>query len=228
MKTAVTGATAGRIAHGMGLLGNDPALLDPETESDLIDLMERTGPLGLVHIGPDEPKAMLSYAEQCRELGLEFSADPTGLEGGEAAEFIGGAKFLVTSQSGYHFLQATTSLSDDQILERVRVRVITEDAEGVEIAGHDMDRVRVSIARGGETVDPSGVDEAFTAGLLSALGWGMPLRRGAEIGGVMAVVALESVGPTGYAVNPVDFVRRLEESYGAAAAAEASAYLLPE
>ena len=56
----------------------------------------------------------------------------------------------------------------------------------------------------------------------------MGLRRAAEVGSQMTALALESVGPQGYAVNPVEFVHRLEQSYGPAAAAEASAYLLPE
>ncbi|WP_100446956.1 carbohydrate kinase family protein [Glycomyces xiaoerkulensis] len=227
MKTAVTGSTAPEIAYGIRRLGGEPITLE-SGETDLIDVMERTGPLGLVHIGADEPKAMLSLAEQCRELDLEFSADPTGLEGGEAVEFIGGAKFLVTSTEGYQFLQATTGLDDDGILSEVRVRVTDEDAEGVEIAGHDMDGSRVPVARAREPIDPAGVHEAFTAGLLACLGWGMSLRRAAEVGGQLGVIASESVGTRYYSVNPVEFVQRLEESYGAAAAAEASAYVVPD
>nr|WP_277605541.1 PfkB family carbohydrate kinase [Glycomyces sp. L485] len=171
---------------------------------------------------------MLSYAEQCRDLGLEFSADPGTLEGADAAEFIDGAKFLVTSRDRYEFLQATTGMADDDILAAVRVRVTTEDTDGVEIAGHDMDRQRVPIARAREVIDPSGVPEAFRAGLLAGIGWGMPLRRAAEIGSQLAALAAESVGAAAYTVNPAEFVHRLDESYGAACAAEASAYLLPE
>ena len=240
MQTAVTGRDAGDIVYGMARLGRQAAAVEsgvmriPGSESvalgepDLIGVMEHTGPLGLVHIGPEDPKSMLAYAEQCRDLGLEFSADPAGLEGGEAAEFIDGAKFLVSGRAEYEFLQATADLGEDEILSRVRVRITALDQEGVEIAGHDMDRIRVPVARAREVIDPAGADSAFTAGLLSALGWGMPLRRAAEIGGQLATVALESVGSRGYSINPVEFVRRLEESYGPACAAEASAYLVPE
>ena len=86
----------------------------------------------------------------------------------------------------------------------------------------------LTLVRGGDTIDPAGAGDAFTAGLLAGLGWGMGLRRAAEVGSQMTALALESVGPQGYAVNPVEFVHRLEQSYGPAAAAEASAYLLPE
>ncbi|GAB3644550.1 carbohydrate kinase family protein [Glycomyces tarimensis] len=229
MKTAVTGSTAAVIGHGMSQLGQPSVVLDPSSaEFDLIEVMERSGTLGLIHIGADDPKVMLSYAEQCRDLGLEYSADPGALDGADAAEFVTGAKFLVTSEDGYQFLQGTTGLADDEILERVRVRVTTVDAEGVEIVGHDMDRQRVPLARAREVIDPSGVSDAFRAGLLAGLGWGMPLRRAAEIGSQLAAIAFESVGATGYTVNPAEFVHRLEESYGAACAAEASAYLLPD
>ncbi|WP_199034983.1 PfkB family carbohydrate kinase [Glycomyces salinus] len=240
MQTAVTGLDAGDIVYGMSRLGRDAAALEPGAvlthgsvsvavdNPDLIEVMERTGPLGLIHIGPEDPKAMLYYAEQCRDLGLEFSADPAGLEGDEAAEFISGAKFLVTGQAEYEFLKASAGLDEDEVLSKVRVRITTLDQDGIEIAGHDMDRVHVPVARAREVIDPAGATAAFKAGLLSALGWGMPLRRAAEIGGQLTTVALESVGTTGYSINSVEFVRRLEESYGPACAAEASAYLLPE
>jgi adenosine kinase len=227
MKTAVTGSTAEAVGHGMSRLGQTPVVLDGE-ELDLIEVMERGGTLRLVHIGPAEAKAMHAYADQCRDLGLEFSADPGDLEGDEAVEFLTGAKFLVTSQDRYQLLQATTGLSDDEILERVRVRFTTLDQDGVEIAGHDMDRIRVPFARAREIIDPAGAADAFAAGLLAGLGWGMGLRRAAEVGSQLTTLALESVGPQSYAVNPVEFVHRLEQSYGPAAAAEASAYLLPE
>jgi sugar/nucleoside kinase (ribokinase family) len=243
IKTAITGTTADAVGHGLARLGQAPLVLDGD-ELDLIEVMERGGTLGLIHIGPGEAKAMHAYADQCRDLGLEFSADTGDLEGEEAVEFLTGAKFLVTSQDRYHLLQATTGLSDDEILERVRVRVTTMDQDGVEIAGHDMDRVRVPFARAREIIDPVGVRvpfarareiidpvggrEAFTAGLLAGLGWGMGLRRAAEVGSLLTAIALETVGPQGYALNPADFVQRLEQSYGPAAAAEASAYLLPD
>lgn len=227
MKTAVTGTTAEAVGHGMSRLGQAPVVLDGE-ELDLIEVMERGGSLGMIHIGPGEAKAMHAYADQCRDLSLEFSADTGELEGDEAVDFLTGAKFLVTSQHRYQLLQATTGLSDDEILERVRVRVTTLDQDGVEIAGHDMDRIRVPFARAREIIDPAGAGDAFAAGLLAGLGWGMGLRRAAEVGSQMTALALETVGPQGYALNPVEFVHRLEQSYGPAAAAEASAYLLPE
>lgn len=227
LKTAVTGTTADAVGRGMGQLGQAPVVLDGE-ELDLIDVMERGGTLGLIHIGPGEAKAMHAYADQCRDLGLEFSADPGDLEGDEAVDFFTGAKFLVSSKDRYQLLQATTGLSDDEVLARVRVRVTTLDHDGVEIAGHDMDHVRVPSPRAREIIDPAGAGEAFTAGLLAGLGWGMSLRRSAEVGSQLTALALETVGPQGYAVNPVEFVHRLEQSYGPAAAAEASAYLLPD
>ncbi|THV24580.1 PfkB family carbohydrate kinase [Glycomyces paridis] len=227
MKTAVTGTTAETIGLGMSRLGQAPVVIGAD-ELDLIEVMERGGTLGLVHIGPGDAKAMHAYADQCRDLGLEFSADPGDLEGGEAAEFVAGAKFLVTDRERHQVLLASTDLSDDELLERVRVRVTTLDQDGVEIAGHDMERVRVPFPRVREIIDPAGAGEAFAAGLLAGLGWGMSVRRSAEVGSQLTALALETVGPQGYAVNPVEFVQRLEQSYGPAAAAEASAYLLPE
>lgn len=229
MQTAITGANAQVIGHGMSVLGGPAVVVDTAgAQFDLIEVMERTGTFSLVHIGPGDPKVMLSYADQCRDLGLEFSVDPSGLDGADAVEVIESAKFLITGGDDYRFLEANTGLSDDEILAKVRVRVTMTDDEGAEIAGHDIERVRVPVARARDAIDPAGVADAFRAGLLTGLGWGMSLRRAGEVGGQLAALARESVGTTGYTLNPAEFVQRLQESYGPACAAEASAYLLPE
>jgi sugar/nucleoside kinase (ribokinase family) len=231
MITAVTGSAAAEIGYGMRRLGLQPVVTGPAGDvgaPDLVELAAQEGSFDLVYIGTDEPKSMLSLAEQCRDLGLEFAVDPGHADGPDAIALIEGAKVLVSSEEDYDYLRAATDLDDDAVLDRVRVRVTTMDHNGVEIRGHDMERVHVPAARTGEALDPAGTQSAFRAGFLAAMGWGMSLRRAAEVGGAMASAALEAPGASDYQVEPVGFIRRVEQSYGAAAAAETSAYLGPD
>ena len=47
-------------------------------------------------------------------------------------------------------------------------------------------------------VDPTGSGDAFVAGFLAAIAWGLPLERAAQLGNLLAVHALEATGPQEY------------------------------
>ena len=69
-------------------------------------------------------------------------------------------------------------------------------------------------------VEPTGVGDAFRAGFLAALGWGLSLERAAQVGCVLAAYVVETVGPQEYSFTPAEFVDRLRTSYGDEAADE--------
>ena len=72
--------------------------------------------------------------------------------------------------------------------------------------------------------DPTGTGDAFRAGFLAAVGWGLSLERAAQLGNLVAVSVLETVGPQEYELKPAEVVSRLAEAYGEVAAAEISAH----
>src|SRR6266487_1537000 len=72
--------------------------------------------------------------------------------------------------------------------------------------------------------DPTGTGDAFRAGFLAAVGWGLSLERAAQLGNLVAVSALETVGPQEYELKPAQVAGRLAEAYGDEAAAEISAH----
>jgi adenosine kinase len=69
-------------------------------------------------------------------------------------------------------------------------------------------------------VEPTGVGDAFRAGFLAALAWGLSLEHAAEVGCVLAAYVVETVGPQEYAFTSAEFVDRLRMSYGDEAADE--------
>ncbi len=122
-------------------------------------------------------------------------------------------------------LESKTGLSEDQLAERVAVRVTTLGDKGVEIVGRDMAPVHVPAAQEYAKLDPTGVGDGFRAGFLTARGWGLSWERSAEVGGLLATMVLETVGTQEYTVDRADFLRRLAESYGPDSAAELAPHL---
>jgi len=105
------------------------------------------------------------------------------------------------------------------------VQVTTLGSQGVEITGRDLERVHVPVAKEREKADPTGVGDAFRAGLLTAREWGLSWERSAQVGSLLATMVLETVGTQEYVVKPADFADRLADSYGEDAAAEVLPYL---
>jgi adenosine kinase len=75
--------------------------------------------------------------------------------------------------------------------------------------------------------DPTGTGDAFRAGFLAAIGWGLSLERAAQLGNLLAVCALETVGPQDYELKPAMVAEKLTAAYGPEAAAEVSAHYPP-
>ena len=110
-------------------------------------------------------------------------------------------------------------MADDEIVERVGVRVITRGAKGstVEVAGEP--QLDIPIAREVARVDPTGVGDAYRAGFLAGLAWELSLERCAQLGSLLATYAIEVVGTQEYRFGG-NFIARFEEAFGSEAASE--------
>jgi adenosine kinase len=196
---------------------------------ELGPIVERLGGLDLVHIGADDPEAMVRHTEECRAAGLRFSADPSQqlarMDGTQIRRLVEGADFLFTNEYEGGLLEQKTGWSDSDLLGLVGVRVTTLGAQGVRITGRDIDPLHVPIAREVRKADPTGVGDAFRAGFLAGLAWDLPLQRSAEVGSLLATLVVETVGTQEYTVEPADFVKRFTEAYGDEAAADLTPYL---
>ncbi len=74
-------------------------------------------------------------------------------------------------------------------------------------------------------VDPTGVGDAFRAGFLAGLTWGLELERSAQIGSMLATLVIETLGTQEYELRRGHFLERFAEAFGADAAAEVGAHL---
>jgi adenosine kinase len=189
------------------------------------------GPVDLVVVSPNDPAAMLRHTEECRERGIRFVADPSqqlsSLEGEQVRALVDGADVLLTNVYESAMTERKTGWSAAEVLDRVGVRVTTHGAKGAVIEQAGEAAVSVPVVPAAEVRDPTGGGDAFRAGFLSGRAWGLGLERSAQVGSLLATLCLETVGTQEYAVQPGAALQRLEQAYGADAAAEIAPHLAP-
>lgn len=193
-------------------------------EIELEPVAKRVGGLDLVLIGPNDPEAMRRHTSECRTRGLAFVADPSqqlAFSDGELIRhLIDGATYLFTNEYEAQLVQQKTGWSADQILDRVSVQVITKGKDGAVVLRKGEPEISVAVAGERRKADPTGVGDAFRAGFLCGLAWGLDLRRCAEIGSMLATYVVETVGTQEYHLKADDFLARFEQAYGSSARAE--------
>ncbi len=95
----------------------------------------------LVVVSPNAPDAMMKFAAESRELGIPYLYDPgqqvLRLEGAELARDMEGATFLFCNDYEFGLISKKTGWSLDQILEHVKVLVITRGKDGADLYAGD-------------------------------------------------------------------------------------------
>jgi adenosine kinase len=201
-------------------------------EARLIELrpiVDRVGSPTFVLIAADDPDGMLRHTQECRQRGYPFIADPSqqlAFSDGELIrDLIDGAAYLFSNEYESHMIEAKTGWSADEVLDRVGVQVTTLGKDGVRISQRGAEDIVTSAAKDVEAVEPTGVGDAFRAGFLAALEWGLSHLRAAQVGCVLAAYVVETVGTQEYAFSPSEFVKRVEDSYGIDASIDIAPHL---
>lgn len=202
------------------------------SEARLIELKtvsERVGGLDLVCIGADDPEAMARHTEDCRNRGVAFAADFSQqiarMEGEEIRNLVEGATYLFSNEYEKGLIESKTGWTDAEILGKVGARVTTLGAKGVKIERVGEEPIVVGTPEEKRKADPTGVGDAFRAGFLSGLAWGVSLERAAQVGCMLATLVIETVGTQEYEMSRVHFLERFTKEYGHDAASEVQAHL---
>jgi adenosine kinase len=174
-------------------------------------------------ISPNDPVAMDKYARECRELDIPYIYDPSQqvarVGGDELVEGLTGAYILIFNEYEYNILQKKTGLNKDQLLERVKTIVITKGEEGSTILNRNAKtggiwHVDVPAANARLTHDPTGVGDAYRAGLIKGLVHGCPWEVTGRLASLTAIYVLEHPGPQPLPYTRQEFVQRYRENFG--------------
>jgi adenosine kinase len=202
-----------------------PGAMNEDADLDLSGL---AGTIDLVVIGAGNPAAMLNLTKQCRALQIPYANDTSqqlvSLDGDQIKELVIGAAYLFCNDYEASLIEHKTGWSDAELAAEVGVRVTTLGADGARVdqAGHEP--VLVGPVKDVTPDDPTGTGDAFRAGFLSGVAWGLSLERAAQLGNLVAVQALETTGPQEYKLVPAELTSRCAASYGQAAADDIAAH----
>lgn len=197
-------------------------------EIELRPVVEALGGVELVMISAGDPEGMVRHAEECRQFGWTFAADPSQqlarIDGEQARSLVAGAEYLFTNDYELGLLKSKTGMDDAAILAQVHYRVTTHGAAGVEIVSARGDieggSLVVPVVPEHGKVDPTGVGDAFRSGFLSGRSVGLSLERSAQLGSLLATLVLETTGTQEYRFDVGTARERLTGAYGADATGE--------
>ena len=176
--------------------------MSEDADIKLAPLAAEHGGIDLVLVGAGNPAAMVAQAADCRETGLAFAADPSQqlariLGDEQIRSLVDGAEYLFGNEYEEALIERKSGWGGAEILDRVGVRITTLGPGGARIERKGEPVIMVPAVPDAKPVDPTGSGDAFRSGFLAAIAWGLPLERAAQLGNLMAVHALEAIGPTG-------------------------------
>lgn len=196
---------------------------------ELKSVADRVGGLDLVLIGADDPEAMLRHTEECKARGIPFAADFSQqiarMSGDDIRTLLEGATYLFSNEYEKGLIESKTGWSDEEILAKVDHRVTTLGSRGVRIERTGDEPIVVGVPQEEAKVDPTGVGDAFRAGFLTGLSWGVGHERAAQLGCMLATLVIETLGTQEYTLRRANFMDRFTKAYGDEAAAEVRAHL---
>ncbi len=206
-----------------------PGAMSEARNIELAPIMEKTGRFDMVVISPDDPQAMLHHSEVCRKEGIPFAADPSQqmarMSGEEIKLLIDGASYLFLNEYELALAMQKTGWSDREILEHVKIRVVTLGSKGAKVESAAGELVQVGVPKEKSKTDPTGVGDSFRSGFIAGLAWGLSHERCAQLGSLIATYVIETMGTQEYRFSSDEFLARFEAAYGAEAASQIAPHL---
>ena len=170
----------------------------------------------LVLISPNDPRAMVRYVSECKQLGIPYIYDPSQqiprLTDDEIKEGLEGALALFVNKYEFRMIQKRTGLSPWEIKALAQFSVVTLGEEGSVIYQGEKE-LRIPVVTPNQIIDPTGVGDAFRGGFLAGYARGWDLELCAQMGAVAAAFCLEHEGPQGHSFTPSELVARFREHF---------------
>jgi adenosine kinase len=175
------------------------------------------GDCDLAIVSPNDPEAMVQYAQECRAMRIPYIFDPgqqcARMSGDELRDGVSGAHLVICNDYEFELLRQKTGLDEGSVLEQADALVITRGEHGCTVISRS-ERIDVPAVTPHRIVDPTGVGDAFRGGLMKGMALGAPLADCARLGSVAATYALEHLGGQSHAYTWTEFRTRYETHYG--------------
>ncbi len=171
----------------------------------------------IVIISPNDPKAMTQYVRECKELTLRYIYDPSQqivrLSDDELREGIDGSAITITNDYEFEMLRNRLHMDEAAFLQCAEVLIITRGADGSTILTRDQ-RYDVPAVLTPRPIDPTGVGDAYRAGLIRGLGLGLPWDTIGRVAALAATYVIENHGPQNHRYTREEFMQRYRTQFG--------------
>ena len=178
-----------------------------------LSIRERTleGRIDLVVISPNDPRAMVQYPRECKELELPYIYDPSQqiirLSGEELAEGVRGSTMTIVNEYEFEMLKNKTGWTDQKVAEQTQVLIVTSGDKGSSIQ-HRGQIICVPAVPARREADPTGVGDAYRAGIIKGYLKKLPWEITGRLGSLAATYALEEYGTQNHRYELDEFVAR--------------------
>ena len=170
----------------------------------------------LVINSPNDPKAMLELAEECRVRGVRHFFDPSQqviwLDADDLRYGVERCDLLIVNEYEWDMIANKTGLSHADVVGAGRVLIVTRGENGADIYAegetHHIPAFPVE-----KVVDPTGVGDAFRAGLLKGMASGFDWPLSGRIGALAAAYVLEQHGTQNHHYTLAEFVARFRTAF---------------
>ena len=125
-----------------------------------------------------------------------------------------GARILILNEYEYNILRKKTGLDQNRLLERVECIIITKGKKGSTIMSRDVPPLDVPAAQPNAAYDPTGVGDAYRAGLIKGLVRGYPWEVTGRLASLAAIYVLEHPGPQPQPYTRREFAQRYRQNFG--------------
>lgn len=170
----------------------------------------------LVVISPNSPDAMQNLINECAEHKIPFLYDPSQqaarLDGDALLHGIERCKILMCNDYEWEVIEKKTGLSRPRAINTGLTLIITQGKEGAHIY-RDGDTHYIPPYEPVTPLEPTGVGDAFRAGVLRGLDLGLPLDICGRMGSVAAAFVLETIGTQNHRYTTEQFVARYRTAF---------------
>ena len=171
----------------------------------------------LVVISPNDPGAMIRYVDECIKKKIPYVFDPSQqvvlLGGDDLMRGAEGAQMMILNEYELEIFLKKTAASQEKIAALAGTLVVTLGDKGARI--HAGDRmISIPAVAPKKILDPTGVGDAFRAGLLKGLALGLPWEAAGRMGSLAAAYVLETEGPQSHHYTYREFVHRYCTEFG--------------
>lgn len=175
------------------------------------------GGIELAVISPNDPRAMVQYVAECKELGLSYIYDASQqiirLSGEDLREGCTGSKMIVLNDYELEMLKNKTGWNDDEIAASTETLIVTYGENGSKIFNGG--RVfEIPAAKPRQYGEPTGAGDAYRAGIVKGMMHQLSWEFTGRLGSLAATYALEEHGTQNHRYELPEFVERFIQEFG--------------